>query len=94
MCENKNKHMESMIGKKFYVFTNWGLCKAVVVKERTDEKTGVVQYKVKIDVDRETKNRDYGFWFNSKQLNKYYFTAIILEMFKPFGWFVKSLFKK
>lgn len=82
-----------LIDKKFYVFTNWGLCKGRVIGERLDKKTGLVQYKVNVDVNRKNKDKSYGFWFFRKQLNKYYFTAIVFELFKPFGWFVKSLFK-
>jgi len=84
-----------MIGKKFYVYTNWGLCKGTVVKEKKDEKynTGLTQYKLRIDIDRNNTNKDYGFWFCEGQLHKYYFTAIVLELFKPFSWFVKSIIK-
>lgn len=82
-----------MIGKKCYVFTNWGLVKATIVKERVDNVSGTPQYKVAVDINRENKAKDYGFWFSKKQLNKFYFTAIVAELFKPFGWFVRSLFK-
>lgn len=82
------------IGEKVYVFTNWGLVKAFIIKAREDDSTGKLQYKVVIDIDRESKNRHYGFWFNENQLHRYYFTAIVLELFKPFGWFINSLFKK
>jgi hypothetical protein len=86
--------MKATINDKVYVFTAWGLCKGRIVKERTDKFTGVPQYKVNIDIDRDNKDKDYNFWYTTGQLNKFYFTASVLEMFKPFGWFVKSLFKK
>jgi hypothetical protein len=81
-----------MIGKKVYVFTNWGLVKAKVVEQK--EHLGIMQYKVAVDINRQDKGKNYGFWFCKNQLHKYYFMAIVLELFKPFGWFVKSFFVK
>ena len=85
--------MKTEIGTKVYVFTNYGLVKGKIVKERIDKYTETPQYKVSIDIDRYNKDKDYNFWYSNKQLNKFYSTAIILELFKPFGWFVKGLFK-
>lgn len=79
--------------KKIYVFTSWGLCKARIVKERIDKNTGVPQYKVNIDINRENKNKDYGFWYTENEFHKFYVTALVFELFKPFGWWIKSVFK-
>lgn len=79
--------------KKIYVFTSWGLVRARVVKERIDKNTGVPQYQVNIDIDRVNKDKVYGFWYTKAQFNKFYFTAIVFELFKPFGWWIKSIFK-
>lgn len=86
--------MKTEIGSKVYVFTSHGLVKGKIVKERIDKFTGIPQYKVNIDIDRYNKDKEYNFWYVNKALNKFYFTAIILELFKPFGWFVSGLFKK
>jgi len=82
-----------MIGKKCFVFTNWGLCKAVVVKERVDNGTGETQYKVRIDIDRNNRNRDYGFWFCKDQLHKYYFPPLNGQLFKMIVWSLSNVFK-
>lgn len=76
------KEIKIMIGRKFYVFTNWGLVSAVVVKERVDNKTGLNQYKVKIDIDKDNTNKDYGFWFNSNQLHESKVKALFKELIK------------
>ena len=85
--------MKIGIGTKVYVFTNWGLVKAYVSKEGTSKVIDTPQYQVKIDIDRHNKGKNYNFWFVVGQFHKYYFTAIVSELFKPFGWFVKGLFK-
>lgn len=77
-----NYNYKGMIGKQFYVFTNWGLVKATVVKERTDNKTGLFQYKLKIDIDKNNKGKDYGFWFNTNQLHKSKVKALFSELIK------------
>jgi hypothetical protein len=85
--------MKAEIGKKVYVFTNHGLVKGKVVKERVDKFTGATQYKVDINIDRAHVGVEYNYWFVSEQLRRFYFTAIVRELFKPFGWFVKKTLK-
>ena len=82
--------MKVIINDKVYVFTAWGLVKGRIVKERTDKFTGVPQYKVDIDIDKNNKGKDYNFWYTTEQLNKFYFTAGIVELVKP----IINLFKK
>jgi len=79
------------VGSKAYVFTSWGLVKGVVVKQRAEHGTGFTQHKLDIDINRENKGKAYNFWYMSNQLNKYYFIACVLEIFKPFGWWVKGV---
>lgn len=91
----ENYKYEKMIGKKFYVFTNWGLSKGTVVKEKKDEKynTGLTQYKLRIDIDRNNRNKDYGFWFCDNQLHKFYFFAIVGQLYKMIVWDLSKIFK-
>ena len=71
-----------MIGKKFYVFTNWGLVKGTVIKERVDNDHGVPQYKLDIDIDKDNLSKGYGFWFCKDQLHKTVFGALFNEIKK------------
>lgn len=79
------------IGSKAYVFTSWGLVKSVVVEKRINTRTNEPQYKVVIDIDRTNRGRSYNFWYTKDRLNKYYFIASVCELFKPFGWWIKSI---
>jgi hypothetical protein len=75
-----------VLNDRAYVFTSWGLVKGRIVKQRIDKYTGVPQYKVNIDIDRQNTNKEYNFWYVKEQLHRYYFIAIVTELFKPFGW--------
>lgn len=74
--------IQSMNYKPAYVFTNWGLCKGVIVSERIDRNTGLPQYKLNIDIDKDNKNKVCNFWYTKNQLHKFYFVAIVKELFK------------
>lgn len=71
------------IGDKSYVFTNWGLVKGTVVKDRVDRNSGIPQYKVDINIDVNNKNVSYNFWYTSDQMSKTKFTAIVKELIRP-----------
>lgn len=81
------------INDTVYVFTNWGLVKAIVVKERVDKETGVLKYKVDVNDRYNSIFKEHGFWYTREQLNRFYFTGVIFELFKPINWFVKNIFK-
>lgn len=83
---------EVSVGMKAYIFTSWGLVKGVVVKERIDKYTGLPQYKLDIDIDKDNLSKDYRFWYCANQLSKYYFTAAFNELVKPIKQGFKSLF--
>ena len=80
--ETKKK---KVIGDRAYVFTNWGLVLGTVVKVRTDRETGIEQYKVSINIDKNNKDIDYSFWYTAAgQMYKNKFTAIVTELLRPF----------
>jgi hypothetical protein len=75
--------MKKNLGDKAYVFTSRGLVKGVVVKERIDKNTGLPQYKLDIDIDKNNKNKDYNFWYHAGEMYKTKFTAILFELIRP-----------
>ena len=79
--------------RKYYVFTNWGLVKGLIVDSRIDRETGVPQFKLVIDIDRNNKGVAYNFWYLQNELNKFYATAIITEAFKPLFRGIRNLIK-
>lgn len=80
---HKGARKERAIKDSVVVFTSWGLVRGIIVKERIDKNTGIPQYKVNIDIDKNNKNIDYGFWYTSDQMFKNRFTAIVNETLRP-----------
>jgi hypothetical protein len=80
--------------KPVYVFTNWGLCRGVITASRIDRDCGIPQYKLSIDVNKDSKGIAYNFWYIKDELHKFYVVALIEELFKPFSQWVKGVFKK
>jgi hypothetical protein len=84
LFHNKKKNIiRRDLGTKAYVFTSWGLVKGTIVKYRTDKYSGILQYKLTIDVDKNNKDIDYNFWYTADQMYKYIFGAIVKELLRP-----------
>lgn len=73
-----------VIGDMAYVCTSWGINKGIVVKIRTDKYTGLDQYKLDIDIDKNNKNIEYGFWYTADVMKVSKFKAIISEIVRPY----------
>jgi hypothetical protein len=92
LFHNKSEVREKRrVGDIVYAFTNWGIVKGKIVKERIDRNSGIPQYKLNIVVDKNNEDVDYNFWYTTEQLSKTKFTAIMSELVRPMK--VKSINK-
>lgn len=80
----KTKRVE--LGDVFYVFTNWGICKGLIIR-KVENEFGI-QYKLNIDIDKDNLNKKYGFFFTENQL---FYSPIDALTFEANKWDIKKI---